>query len=291
MISADMTPTQCLPHLSFMETKESEAAATRLVVVSRFAQLKGLLEPLLGVLLLIPALPVICVLVVIIRLNSRGPGIFSQKRVGKNGRVFTMFKLRSMRLDAEVATGPVWANVVHDPRVTRLGYWLRRLHLDELPQLFNVAKGDMSLVGPRPERPEFVSVLSEQIPGYWNRLTVQPGITGLAQVNLPPDTDLTSVRKKLLLDEEYVATASFWLDFRIVLATLLRLVGVRGGRAVQVLGLHRVANVPEVSSAAVTGSAELGAAVHAVARRESDHDSSSRGHRRRLATPIADRTV
>ena len=166
--------------------------------------------------LLGPALPLIGLLVLIVRLNSRGPGIFRQVRVGKRGRTFTMYKLRSMRIDAEAKTGPAWSPTGGDPRVTRLGYWLRRLHLDELPQLFNVVRGEMSLVGPRPERPEFVEVLAEQIPGYLNRLMVQPGITGLAQINLPPDTDLDSVRRKLILDCEYIRSASSWLDFRIV---------------------------------------------------------------------------
>jgi lipopolysaccharide/colanic/teichoic acid biosynthesis glycosyltransferase len=154
-----------------------------------------------------------------------------------------MYKLRSMRCDAEARTGPVWASAGHDPRVTPLGYWLRYLHLDELPQLYNILRGEMALVGPRPERPEFVGLLAEQIPGYWERLKVKPGITGLAQINLPPDTDLHSVRCKLVLDREYVERGGLVLDARIVLCTLLRLVGLRGGRAVSLLGLRRVVHV------------------------------------------------
>ena len=129
----------------------------------------------------------------LVRLTSRGPGIYKQARVGKDGRKFMMYKIRTMRQDAEAASGPMWTQA-HDPRVTFLGRVLRKLHLDELPQLFNVLKGEMSLVGPRPERPEFVRVLAEAIPGYRNRLAVRPGVTGLAQVNLPPDTDIASVR-------------------------------------------------------------------------------------------------
>jgi lipopolysaccharide/colanic/teichoic acid biosynthesis glycosyltransferase len=197
---------------------------------------------------MIPGLPMIGLLVVLIRLTSRGPGIYSQERVGKNGKPFTMYKLRSMRSDAEAKTGPVWSATGSDSRVTRLGYWLRKLHLDELPQLINVLRGEMSLIGPRPERPEFVAVLGESIPGYLDRLQVPPGITGLAQINLPPDTDLNSVRRKLVLDLEYIETACFSLDFRMFLCTLFRLIGVKGDTAMRLMWLTRTVrleNVPE----------------------------------------------
>jgi len=200
---------------------------------------KATLDRGLALLLLLPSLPLLVVLVALVRLTSRGPGIYAQLRVGKCGKHFTMYKLRSMRIDAEAGTGPVWASNGCDPRVTRLGYWLRKLHLDELPQLFNVLRGEMSLVGPRPERPEFVKVLADQIPGYLDRLMVLPGITGLAQVNLPPDTDLDSVRRKLKLDQEYIKTSAVVLDLRIIVCTVLRVVGVRHGRGVRLLGLHR----------------------------------------------------
>jgi lipopolysaccharide/colanic/teichoic acid biosynthesis glycosyltransferase len=198
----------------------------------------------LGWFMLAIAAPVIGLLVVAIRLTSPGGGIYSQVRLGRGGRVFTMYKLRSMRVDAEDRTGPVWASLRRDPRVTLLGHWLRVLHLDELPQLYNVARGDMALVGPRPERPSIAAVLAEKIPGYMDRLQVLPGITGLAQVNLPADSDLSSVRAKLQLDQEYIQTASLLLDIRIILCTLLRLVGLRGGRAVSLLGLKRVVVLP-----------------------------------------------
>jgi lipopolysaccharide/colanic/teichoic acid biosynthesis glycosyltransferase len=206
---------------------------------------KGALDRVAAIVMLLPALPVIGFLIVAIRLTSKGPGVYSQPRVGKGGRPFVMYKLRSMRIDAEAKTGPVWSSSLSDPRVTPLGYWLRRLHLDELPQLFNVLKGDMSLIGPRPERPEFVKVLADQIEHYTERLRIAPGITGLAQVNLPPDTDIDSVRRKLMLDREYLETASFSLDARIVLCTLLRVVGVRGGLGVKWLGLHRTVELPD----------------------------------------------
>jgi len=183
--------------------------------------------------------------VLLIRATSRGPGIYRQERVGKDGRIFTMFKLRSMRLDAEAQSGPVWSATGSDARVTRLGYWLRKLHLDEIPQLFNVLCGDMSLIGPRPERPEFVRVLADSIPGYMDRLRVAPGITGLAQLNLPPDTDLNSVRRKLVLDLEYIQTASLVFDLRIFLCTLLHLIGMKGGTAMRVMRLTRNVHLVE----------------------------------------------
>jgi lipopolysaccharide/colanic/teichoic acid biosynthesis glycosyltransferase len=148
-----------------------------------------------------------------------------------------MYKIRSMRCDAEVATGPVWAQL-SDPRATRLGAILRKLHLDELPQLVNVLRGEMSLVGPRPERPEFTRKLSQQIPGYLKRLHVRPGITGLAQINLPPDCDTDSVRRKLALDSKYVSDASLWLDMRILLATSFCPFGPLAASARRWFGVH-----------------------------------------------------
>jgi hypothetical protein len=161
-----------------------------------------------------------------------------------------MFKLRSMYIDAEAA-GPQWANPDRDPRVTPLGHWLRYLHLDELPQVVNLVRGEMSLVGPRPERPEFVPVLAQQVPGYLERLRVPPGITGLAQVNLPADTDLSSVQRKLTLDLEYIGTASVLLDLRLLACTALRLVGIKGASTSGLLGVQRlVAAVSNGSPAA-----------------------------------------
>jgi lipopolysaccharide/colanic/teichoic acid biosynthesis glycosyltransferase len=123
------------------------------------------LDLALAALLLIPSLPIIGLLVVLVRATSRGPGIYRQIRVGKHGRTFWMYKIRSMRQDAEAGTGAVWAQQ-RDPRVTPIGRVLRKLHLDEVPQVFNVLQGEMSFIGPRPERPEFVHVLAKQIPDY-----------------------------------------------------------------------------------------------------------------------------
>ncbi len=205
---------------------------------------KELVDRALGAMLLLPAIPMIAILAIAVRLSSRGPGVYSQVRVGKRGRIFTMYKLRSMRIDAEAKSGPTWSASGDDPRVTRLGYWLRRLHLDELPQLFNVVRGEMALIGPRPERPEFVKVLAEQIPGYEDRLAVLPGITGLAQINLPPDSDLDSVRRKLIVDLDYIEAADCWLDVRILLCTLLRMLWIKGPAVTRLLGLERVVVLP-----------------------------------------------
>jgi len=174
---------------------------------------------------------------VAIRLTSRGPGIFCQLRVGLHGKPFTMYKLRTMYNDAEAKTGPVWAGC-KDPRITPLGRLLRFLHIDEFPQLLNVIKGEMSLIGPRPERPEFVRELAAQIPGYLDRLSVMPGITGLSQVNLPPDVSLDCVCRKLALDVEYIEEGNLSMDLRIYLCTMLRLFGLRGRLVTKLLGLN-----------------------------------------------------
>ena len=208
------------------------------VIPGPYFRWKGIIGRLLAAMLLIPGLPIIGLMVLLVRLTSRGPGIHGQTRIGKDGRPFTMYKLRTMWHDVEQATGAVWAHR-NDRRVTPVGRVLRRVHLDEFPQLFNVLKGDMCLIGPRPERPEFVRVLTNQIPGYTNRLAVPQGVTGLAQVNLPPDTDLESVRRKLACDLEYIKRAGPLLDIRVFLYTFVRLLGVPGGYAARGLGLQR----------------------------------------------------
>src|SRR5262245_46234806 len=233
------------------------------------------LERGLGLLLLLLALPVIALLVAIIRITSPGPGIYRQRRVGLGGCIFTMYKLRSMRNDAESRSGPVWAGIVRDARVTPLGAWLRHLHLDELPQLFNVACGEMALVGPRPERPEFVDLLAEQIPGYLDRLKVKPGITGLAQINLPPDSDLQSVRRKLVLDQEYLRSSGILFDARIILCTALQVLGLRGGRAVSLMGLSRTVELPAAPAPAADSSPPVAF----------NDAPQSEGHLRPLASP------
>lgn len=199
---------------------------------------RRVIDRALALLLLVPGAPIIGCLILLMRLTSPGPGIFRQERVGQDGKNFILYKIRTMRPNAEAGTGPVWCRP-SDPRITGLGHILRKLHLDELPQLFNVVKGEMLLIGPRPERPEFVDLLAEQIPGYRQRLLVPPGITGLAQVNLPPDTDLDSVRRKLVLDLEYIEEAGPLLDLRMFFCTSARLVGIPGDTAMRLLRLHR----------------------------------------------------
>jgi lipopolysaccharide/colanic/teichoic acid biosynthesis glycosyltransferase len=193
----------------------------------------------LAVLLLICGAPLMLLTVVIIRLTSPGPVIYRQIRVGRGGRHFVMYKFRTMRQDAEAGTGAVWTSK-NDPRITTAGRLIRALHLDELPQLINVLKGEMVLMGPRPERPEFTQQLALALPDYLDRLTVRPGITGLAQINLPPDTDLESVRRKLVLDLLYVREGSLWLDFSIFACTAARLLAIKGPLVTRVFGLRRL---------------------------------------------------
>ena len=149
-----------------------------------------------------------------------------------------MLKLRSMCNNAEAKSGPRWADE-NDARVTWIGRWLRKLHLDELTQLWNVARGEMSLVGPRPERPEISEVLHPVIDQYYDRLKVRPGVTGLAQINLPPDHTLQDAMRKQVLDLNYIDQAGPWLDFRMLVATALRLIGLRGETVMRMMFLCR----------------------------------------------------
>jgi lipopolysaccharide/colanic/teichoic acid biosynthesis glycosyltransferase len=174
--------------------------------------------------------PFLLLLALLVRATSRGKAFLWQERVGLGGRVFRIVKLRSMFEDAEQWTGAVWA-LEDDPRITPLGRYLRKLHLDELPQIWNVARGEMSFIGPRPERPEFVDGLIDQIAGYECRLAVLPGVTGLAQINLPPDQTPDCVRRKIEFDIEYIFTAEPSLDLRIMVCTVLNMIGIPRERA------------------------------------------------------------
>lgn len=177
--------------------------------------------------LLVPALPLILACWAAVKLTSPGPGFYTQTRLGRGGRRYKILKVRTMALDAE-RTGAQWARP-DDTRVTRVGRFLRATHLDELPQLFNVLLGQMSLVGPRPERPEMIAAkgLADHVPGYARRLMVKPGVTGLAQLQLPADSDLAGVRRKVVYDLYYVENASLWLDLRLMVATVFKALGVR----------------------------------------------------------------
>jgi lipopolysaccharide/colanic/teichoic acid biosynthesis glycosyltransferase len=182
------------------------------------------------------ALPVVLLSVLLVRLTSKGPAFYTQTRVGRNGRPFTIIKVRTMIDNCESLTGPRWS-IPGDPRVTAVGWFLRQTHLDELPQLWNVLRGEMSLIGPRPERPEFVPELERALPAYRQRLAVRPGVTGLAQVQLPADSDLASVRRKLAYDLYYIRYMSPWLDLRLLVCTAFYALGFPFGLVGGVLGI------------------------------------------------------
>jgi lipopolysaccharide/colanic/teichoic acid biosynthesis glycosyltransferase len=191
---------------------------------SRYEVIKPKIEFVIALLSLVYLSPVILLAMLLVRLSSRGPAIYTQKRLGLGGRVFTIYKIRTMYQNSERHSGPTWC-VPGDPRITPIGRFLRWSHLDELPQLINIVRGEMSLIGPRPERPEFLDELDREFSDYRRRLEVLPGLSGLAQVQQPPDCDLDSVRRKLNYDLYYVDQLSLWLDFRIVLATILKCLG------------------------------------------------------------------
>jgi lipopolysaccharide/colanic/teichoic acid biosynthesis glycosyltransferase len=191
-----------------------------------YSATKTALDYLVALALLPLALVLIALAAVAVKLSSRGPIFYTQTRLGLDGHKYRIIKIRTMRADCEVTSGIQWSQK-GDPRVTRVGRFLRATHIDELPQLFNVLMGQMSLVGPRPERPEVIRAkgLDRLVPGYRHRLRVKPGVTGLAQVQLPADTDLTSVRYKVVYDLYYVEHQCLLLDLRLLAATVLRTCG------------------------------------------------------------------
>ena len=164
--------------------------------------------------------PVMLLVALAVKLTSKGDVLYTQDRVGLNGEVFTVYKFRSMCENAEAETGPVWASKAGDMRVTPIGAWLRRSRLDEMPQLWNVLIGDMSFVGPRPERPEFVNRLTEEIPFYRQRHIVRPGITGWAQVRYTYGATTEDALQKLQYDLYYIKNMSIALDLFIILSTI-----------------------------------------------------------------------
>ena len=184
-----------------------------------FREIKRALDIVGASVLLIVLGPVLLFFAALVRLTSKGPAFFKQIRVGEGGKLFNIFKLRTMRTGAEKASGPVWARK-RDNRITKLGSFLRKAHIDEFPQLINVLRGEMSLVGPRPERPFFVNRFRHEIPNYEQRLAVKPGITGLAQVRYKYDESITDVKNKLTYDLVYVKRMSWAMDTRILLWTL-----------------------------------------------------------------------
>jgi len=187
-------------------------------------ELKYSLDILVAIVLFILCVPVLAICILLIKLTSRGSVFFKQRRVGEGGRIFEILKLRTMHVDAEADTGPVWARK-NDPRVTRVGRILRMTHLDELPQLINVIKGHMSLVGPRPERPVFVNYFRTRYRQYEKRISVKPGITGLAQICYKYDETHEDVKKKLAYDLLYLRKMCMLLDLSIIFLTAGRLTG------------------------------------------------------------------
>jgi len=173
--------------------------------------------------------PLCLFVALLIKLTSKGPIFYKQIRVGHQGEIFEMFKFRTMKVDAEKDSGPVWARA-NDNRVTLIGKFLRKAHIDEIPQFINVIRGEMSIIGPRPERPAFVEKFKEEIPEYEKRLQVKPGITGLAQVWHRYDETLEDVKKKIKYDLLYIKKICLWTDIRILFRTVRVVITGEGAR-------------------------------------------------------------
>jgi exopolysaccharide biosynthesis polyprenyl glycosylphosphotransferase len=239
LIRLRLSGTTVLPAQRFAE-RVLRRVPLALVRPSDFAIGNGLSTPLgdaakrifdlaMSALLIFCALPILCVLAVLIKLESEGPIFYSQERVGRGGKPYKVYKLRTMKKDAEKLSGPVWASQ-KDPRVTRLGGFLRKTRLDEIPQAFSVFSGDMSFVGPRPERPFFVNQLKAQIPFFGLREAVKPGITGWAQIRYPYGATVDDARNKLEYDLYYVEHHSLFLDLAICFHTVKTVLFGRGAR-------------------------------------------------------------
>jgi len=199
-------------------------SATTPVRVTAYFAYKRALDLVGGLLLAIVLLPIVFLTAILIVVTSPGPAFYTQIRLGRFGKPFVIWKLRTMGHLCEEDSGAKWSTN-GDHRVTPLGRFLRRVHIDEFPQLWNVLRGEMSLVGPRPERPEFFPILSSTVPNYAHRLSVKPGVTGLAQVYLPPDEDVSGVRRKQLYDLAYIRQIGLTFDLRIIVATALQAIG------------------------------------------------------------------
>ncbi len=192
-----------------------------------YAAMKPAFDYALALVIAVPALPVIGICWALVRLTSPGPGFYVQTRSGFRGEPYLIIKLRTMGYNVEAQTGIQWSQQ-GDARVTKFGKFLRTTHLDELPQLFNVLRGEMSLVGPRPERPEVIHAkgLRNLVPGYDHRLEVKPGVTGFAQLQLRADSNVTSVKHKVAYDLYYIANQSLWFDLRLITATAMKTSGL-----------------------------------------------------------------
>jgi len=190
-------------------------------------KLKRLMDIFISFLILVLSSPITLLTAVAIKIDSKGPVFFKQERLGQNGKPFNVIKFRSMIQDAEKYTGPVWSKK-DDPRVTRMGKFVRKVRIDEIPQMFNVLKGEMSLVGPRPERAYFVEKLSQEIPYYRRRLKVRPGVTGWAQIKHKYDESIEDVKIKLKYDLFYIENMSLRMDFKILLRTVYVVLFAKG---------------------------------------------------------------
>ncbi|MDR1052738.1 MAG: sugar transferase [Planctomycetaceae bacterium] len=209
--------------------------------VSRYYRIKRYVDFIFVFFIAVVLSPLILFFILLVFLTSRGSIFYSQVRCGKDGKPFKMYKIRSMIVDAEM-DGAAWSHE-DDQRVTAVGRVMRKLHIDELVQLYNVLRGEMALVGPRPERPEFVEVLREQVPYYEYRMLVLPGMSGFAQLNYSADTGLEDVHRKLILDMEYIEDASFCLDMRMLAGTFLQFLCTKFSKSfpLKIFGIYRTA--------------------------------------------------
>ena len=213
---------------SAQKTLTSPSYSTSVILKHFYpSKVKVIPDVVFAIVLLIIGLPLWFFIVCVIKLDSKGPIFFKQVRLGKNNEKFTLIKFRTMIENAEIETGPVWTDK-KDPRITFVGKGLRRFYLDEVPQLLNVLKGEMSLVGPRPERPFFVEKLEKEYPLYSRRLKIRPGITGWAQIKHSYDERIEDIREKLKYDFYYIENVDIWLDIKILLGTILVVLSGKG---------------------------------------------------------------
>jgi lipopolysaccharide/colanic/teichoic acid biosynthesis glycosyltransferase len=243
---------------------QSDATVATAHVSAGYVRVKAVIDWIMSLALLILMAPMLACLAIVLKLTSDGPVLYSQERLGRFGKVFRVYKLRTMVNKCEATTGPVWS-IADDPRVTRVGRWLRDTHLDEIPQLWNVLRGEMSLIGPRPERPELAEKIERWLPEFRHRLQVRPGITGLAQMRLPADSNLNTVREKLAYDRRYIQRLGPTLDVMIIVSTVLHMIGCVASMVSRRL-VAPYAPLPAIDEAAVLPDLDLTLAAHPVGR-------------------------